>query len=223
MKERPVLCCAPMVRALLREENPKSLTRRIVKPQPNHDCSFQGAIKCDWYHPAKIRRDGEEVPGESVYGFWNEDQVWKCPYGAPGDRLWVRETFKLWDHDLEGVTVEYAADAASIYVATNKKPKWLHTRSRHSDRLKDWRPSIFMPRWASRITLEVLSVRVERLQDISEEDAKAEGVTPASGGTILYYPDYRSSFEVIWKSINGTGSWDSNPFVWRIEFRKIQP
>ena len=92
----------------------------------------------------------------------------------------------------------------------------------HGDR---WRPSIHMPRWVSRINLEVVSVRVERLQDISEEDAKAEGVSCTTCANVVDvkdgFPSYRSAFGILWESINGVGSWDKNPWLWVVEFRMI--
>ena len=110
------------------------------------------------------------------------------PYGRTGDRLWVRET---WGHNPEGPGYVYRSDGD-------------FDMKFHGDR---WRPSIHMPRWASRITLEVTGVRVERLQDINEEDALAEGVEHA--------------FRSLWESINGPGSWDANPWVWVVEFRRV--
>ena len=122
----------------------------------------------------------------------------KCPYGIEMDRLWVRETFAApWGRS----GVFYRADDKKEYDG-------------------NWRPSIFMPRWASRITLEITEVRVERLQDISEEDAESEGTKyPAGGPTSCY----RMGYSWLWESINGKGSWDENPWVWCITFKRIKP
>jgi hypothetical protein len=128
----------------------------------------------------------------------------RCPHGQPGDRLWVRETF-FDATKLNELRVLYRAD---------------DDRSRFG-----WTPSIYMPRWASRITLGVTGVRVERLQDISEEDALSEGVHAGSWeyengeGT----ESAKESFECLWESINGIGSWESNPWVWVVEFKRVQP
>ena len=123
-----------------------------------------------------------------------------CPYGRVGDHLWVRETWAPHAWPPTGPSYQYAAD--DQYPAPER-----------------WRPSIHMPRAASRITLEVLNVRVERLHDISEEDAKAEGVTLK--GTSRYDGEARDAFEALWCGINGAESWDANPWVWRISFRVV--
>ncbi len=141
--------------------------------------------------------------------------ICECPYGIPGDRLWVRETFAR----IDGQT--------RPWIETDYKATYTH-----GDRLGDtlgikkrWTPSIHMPRAASRITLEITSVRVERLQDISEADAQAEGVTDDGslvtdldgkdrGGTIAAYA-------TLWEVINGVGSWDDNPWVWVLQFKHL--
>lgn len=143
-----------------------------------------------------------------------------CPYGQPGDRLWVRETFcPIYPQDPDynaGKPIAY--DYAASY--------------QHGDRLGDslgikkkWKPSIHMPRIASRITLEITSVRVERLRDISEADAQAEGcalecMTPTGDdrGSAIYGP---SGFKSLWESIYGSNSWSDNPWVWVVDFRRV--
>lgn len=171
MKERPILFSGAMVRATLADR--KTQTRRVITER------YQQCLS------------PEDEP-EAFLEF--------CPYGQPGDRLWVRET---WCYVGEVVPEPIEC----IYKATD--PDWQG----------GWTPSIFMPRWASRITLEVVSVRVERVQNISEEDAKAEGVIPLEPRTGLY----RCEFERVWDSINARRgySWDSNPFVWCVSFRRI--
>ncbi len=169
MIERPILFSADMVHAIMAGR--KSQTRRVVKPR---ELKFLG-----------VSRGGllsRFFPG-------------KCPYGAVGDRLWVKETFQ---------PVQLAsAVTAWRYRATDLKG------------LAPWKPSIFMPRSASRITLEIVSVHVERLNDISNEDCFAEGLPwDTSKGNRTWYAD-------LWESINGKGSWDENPWVWVIEFRRI--
>jgi hypothetical protein len=195
MKERPILFSAPMVRALL--EGRKTQTRRIMKPQPE---------------------DGTDCPYHMGAGQDRKARV--CPYGQPGDRLWVRETFA---YHVQAIGAKRDEDGPFVYKADGTE------QCRLDDK---WKPSIFMPRWASRILLEIIAVRVERLQDISEEDARSEGV--ANGGCLNCgcdepcgctspHPDARDSFISLWESINGAGSWDANPFVWILEFQRIEP
>ena len=197
MKERPILFGAPMVRAIL--SGTKTQTRRAVKPQPTH------------FNPVGVpRRARPDAPSSDVI---------RCPYGQPGDRLWVRETF-CDDWHMDRGVVEYRADG--------------ELDSDMFDAGCTWRPSIHMPRWASRITLEVTDVRVERLQEISEADAIAEGVHPDDAclpddDTSAFSrigPVCNASFPVaryaaLWESINGIGAWEKNPLVWVIEFRRV--
>lgn len=145
-----------------------------------------------------------------------EEFIKKCPYGIIGDRLWVRET---WAH-VAGHT-EYKADGFDMSEAIEM------------GEFKNWKPSIFMHRRDSRITLEIINVRVERLQEITEKDAIGEGVEEWDIGIGKSYKDYgknfamldkvnaRQSFFSLWETINGKGSWDSNPWVWVIEFKKL--
>lgn len=198
VKEKPILFSAPMVRAIL--DGRKSQTRRIVKPQPQWRLGYMavdgGAIQCGVDYP-----DGA-------------DDFVRCPYGRTGDRLWVRETFWLRNHGntFRGLGIDYKAGG-------NKHiPKPAKV-----GRLCCWRPSIHMPRWASRITLEITGVRVERLNDISEEDAEAEGATSQDRhfrcGNELF--GCRSGFAILWSKINGPDSWDANPWVWVVEFKRL--
>jgi len=202
MKERPILFSAPMVRAIL--SGTKTQTRRVVKPQPlsvDGGVPFGNAPK--WAHAE---------PGCAVM---------RCPYGKRGDRLWVRET---WQHH-EGGNVYDAAGC----VADSFEPETVYKASSPNYH-GPWRPSIHMPRWASRITLEVTGVRVEKLQDISEADARAEGARecdPVSGREVLLAgPSQRGSFVLhyrdIWEQINGPGSWDANPLVFVVEFNRAE-
>jgi len=200
MNEKPILFSGPMVRAIL--EGRKTQTRRIVKPQP-----FDGVVYCNaapgWAQPY--------VDDGGMYG-----PPIECPYGEPGARLWVRETWR----DQPGA-IEYRADTCNDGPADGsadaESPKW--------------RPSIFMPRAASRITLEITAIRVERLQDITEEDAEAEGierefrtvVMRPDGGPDYHIPlSYRGGIANKWDEINGKrASWDSNPWVWVVEFNLV--
>lgn len=198
MRERPILMSAPMVRAIL--AGTKTQTRRVVKPQPEAEHGgepywFVGGYRAWIYRRTTdlLRKGGNVLP---------------CPYGQPGDRLWVREAWAKWGRDDqcgEGPSITHEP----IYRADNWP--W--------DERDQWRPSIHMPRWASRITLEIISVRVERLQVISVGDAIAEGI-PRGG------PENPDGIEIreyrqLWERINGHGSWEANPFVWVVTFRRI--
>jgi hypothetical protein len=131
-----------------------------------------------------------------------------CKYGKPGDLLWVRETWTQYPIELNPEPCD------AWYKATSNGPPPPFK----------WRPSIHMPRWASRITLRITDIRVERLQDISEDDAKAEGVGYKNPG---YLPgtkgNWIGSFAYLWNKINGAGAWESNPWVWVISFERVKP
>lgn len=195
MKSRPILFSAPMVRTLL--DGSKTQTRRVMKPQPPEDC---GEIEFGPYHPA-VTRSGEDEPGPEVFGVYSLDGAWglKCPFGRPGDELWVKETFRQWP---DGIC--YRADGRDSDIAD----------SVHSP----WKPSIFMPRSASRITLQITGVRVERLQSISRGDAMVEGCPFPN---MAQRPDPRDWYADLWHSINGPGSWALNPWVFVVSFRRI--
>ncbi len=193
MTERPILFSAPMVRAIL--DGRKTQTRRLAHLPP------QVAIQIG---------DGPIEPIMTP-SRWAEVK--------PGNTLWVREAHYLTDDGHEQYAV-YAEDVESVKAHLSQ----IAEQERRFPHLAIWprhrklRPSIHMPRWASRITLEVTAVRVERLQDISEEDAKAEGAPPWTGAL----QSYRAGFYNIWNSINGSGSWEANPLVAVISFRRIQ-
>jgi hypothetical protein len=142
----------------------------------------------------------------------------RCPYGAPGDRLWVRESCTL--ADLEREHVLYRADLTDEQLAEEADARKLAPKLAKAHR---WTPGIHMPRWASRITLEITEVRVERLQSISTLDAMAEGAEPRPVATGA--PSYTHGFRVLWDSINGGRpgcSWADNPWLWRIGFKRIE-
>ena len=179
-----------MVRALL--AGTKTQTRRVVKPQPTH------------FNPVGVPRRVIPTGGPS--------DVIRCPYGQPGDRLWVRET---WAYGIHALAAKRDENGPFVYAADGT------TQGRLCDR---WRPSIHMPRWASRITLEVTSVRVERLQDIDLADALAEGISD-TGALILDSAGNEqggpiAEYAVLWEQINGSGSWAANTWVWAIEFNQ---
>lgn len=199
MKERPILFSGPMVRAIL--EGRKTQTRRIIKPQftqlwgygVNHG---DDRVSC---HVNIVEPDGS---WKFVY----------CPYGQPGDRLWVRETWTR--------LVAHHPPPEFVYKADCTDPDGEDARQDYirAGYPYQWRPSIHMPRKASRLTLEVASVSVERLQDISEDDARAEGCPANWGGTAW------SWFVWLWDSINSKRApWASNPWVWVVTFKRVLP
>lgn len=203
VKERPILFNGEMVRAIL--EGRKTQTRRAVKPQP-----FKGASDAE-----AIEQIGGLLPGRTLASMVND--AWEtgfidipCPYGQPGDRLWLRERWAA-RPEFNDVAPRDIPPGAKVYYTATPEMGMLNC-TRH-------RPSIHMPRWVSRTLLEVVSVRVERLQEISEEDAKSEGVNISVEGLFTH----REEFFSLWESINGTGSWDVNPWVWCVSFRKIDP
>ncbi|WP_346394608.1 hypothetical protein [Pseudomonas syringae] len=205
-KERPILFSAPMVRAIL--EGRKTVTRRVMKVQPVLNGYFWESYGAGW---GTGITSVPVMPGHSLSS--------NCPYGRIGDRLWVREA---WQADAQvnaiaprelshGEPIQYPADGASRQTGCS-----MITPGKT-------RPSIHMPRWVSRILLEITDVRVERLQDISKEQALAEGVMsceqdidPDGNG---YEP--LELFGGLWTMINGDGSWQSNPWVWVVDFKRV--
>ncbi|EAY9565139.1 hypothetical protein BA086_05685 [Salmonella enterica] len=212
MKERGMIFNGEMVRAIL--DGRKTQTRRIMKNQPAGDYPET---------PALIRNVGT---GFQWHGLYGESSIFNCPLGSIGERIWVRETYQgpLFDYEQMESYLEdsskfekpdfcvYRADgepAPEFYDADGN----LHC---------GWRPSIHMPRWASRITLEITDVRVERLHSISEEDAQAEGVQPACYEITPPEAAYRVSFGEVWRGIYGEESWAANPWVWVIKFKRVE-
>ena len=142
-----------------------------------------------------------------------------CPYGQPGDRIWVRETYRVHGKATDVATLVYRASVRNSWTEqTHRVPVDVCNKPVS----EKWTPSIHMPRWASRILLEITDVRVERLRDMSEADAKAEGASPAMYKITPPEAVYRVGFGDIWRSIYGQDNWLSNPWVWVIEFKRIQ-
>lgn len=216
IKTRPILFTGEMVRAIL--DGRKTQTRRIIK-----NLQHEGAVLSP--------REFVEEPGKWLYN----GHEFKCPHGKIGDGLWVRERCRA--EELESGTDGVRYDADDHFQA-------IENTQEASDRWGDlWRygkgkgrsvPSIHMPRWASRITLEITDVRVERLNDISEADAMAEGCTPLDStgfnGTERHLLDcpflddsrpYANQFALLWESINGDESWAANPWTWAISFDRV--
>ncbi len=236
LKARPILFSAPMVRALL--EGQKTQTRRSVNPRkygcdliylPDWDEDYRQYFAGDrsdpgcWGWPNIIEFDPLTLTEAAKWG--------DNPYGKPGDLLWVRESFSHCAPD------EWRGSGRPWYWADGQPSDGDYSRPR---------PSIHMPRWASRLTLELTEAQAQRLQDISEQDAKAEGlsvITKDDGRTWKYgipdrdglpgndddgwhWPDWnvdpRVAYARLWQSINGPGSWDVNPWVWALTFRVHQ-
>jgi hypothetical protein len=214
MKERPILMSAPMVRAIL--AGTKTQTRRIA-PIESLDISPIKESGCiSW----SVRFNKPIGPNRTLSSYsggkFTELQARQiiasmfCRYGQPGDRLWVRETWAR----LPGLLGSGNDSSCCAFRATD-----------HGEGIDKWKPAIHMPRWACRITLEITGVRVERLNDISDADARAEGAYSWWGeldddDACVINGDVEA-FRCLWESINGPGSWALNPFVWVIEFRRL--
>ena len=227
MKEHPILFNQEMVKA--EHADRKTQTRRAVKPQPinEHGEIYKtGIIGPEFYEPATYDKNGDMISGKEIFGAYDEYGDWgvKCPYGKIGDRLWVRETFRFYDgeDDTEYTcrSIEYRADTIGYHPDIR------------------WKPSIYMPRRACRTVLEIVDIRIERVQDITEADAMAEGIKEVGNCSP---PDYdynakqyyvakslhetaKNAFQHLWNSINakrGMG-WDVNPWVWVVEFKRCE-
>jgi hypothetical protein len=205
---RPILFSGPMVRALL--EGRKTQTRRIVKPQFGKTWGY-GVRHNDTVFSVHV--DIAEADGS-----WK----WiRCPFGKAGDRLWVRETWchAADDNDQFVYNAEGNLDSSCChYRADGKEVRHVEGGDR-----SPWVPSIHMPRWASRLTLEITKVRVERLNAIDEYDASAEGIKFDSSrlGHWEGWNTAKEAFFHLWESINGAGSWNQNPWVWVVEFKVV--
>ncbi|WP_192870516.1 hypothetical protein [Klebsiella quasipneumoniae] len=217
--ERGMIFNGEMVRALL--DGRKTQTRRIVK-------GTDSAVKfCkEW------NINGEEVfvvLGEKDHTGMNPVLgAISCPFGAVGNRIWVREAFRVHSRATDVATLVYKASERNSWTEqTHRVPVAVCNKPATPEK---WTPSLHMPRWASRILLEITDVRVERLNAINEHDAQAEGVAKLRGGFWKHYqPGWtqhqlsaRGSFVTLWKSIYGDESWNSNPWVWVIKFKRIE-
>lgn len=208
MKERGMIFNAEMVNAIL--SGRKTQTRRPVKLQPElterSGFSWNGAVFGSGSDDRETNRNFAHV---------------KCPFGKPGDRIWVRETWS-----------EAGASAPDLTLYRANYPEHVPAHYENIPPVNEihWTPSIHMPRWASRILLEITDVRVERLNCITEESAQAEGVAQLRGGFWKHYQpawtqyqiSAKGSFVTLWKSIYGEESWAANPWVWVIEFNRIE-
>jgi len=252
MKQHPILFSTPMVQAIMKGS--KAQTRRIK------GLELVNESPSTWRH----QKYGGMAIGPHVgwkYQFWDQtgrgylDPGIKCPYGQVGDVLWVRETWRkhhITDtfgetHFDKPAIIKYAADRPEPVYEVDGDGFQVFNKD-GSEKFIPWRPSIFMPKAACRLYLQITDIRVERLQDISEEDAKAEGVQPncdgaencpspkckatgcqSAGEYYHYMRDFedfpafsaKESFESLWEKINGAESWEANPWVWVISFKKI--
>jgi hypothetical protein len=228
MNIKPILFSTPMVQSIL--EGRKTMTRRVVKGKTDHFVRIE--IENDGIYIPYVRGAGAKI--------WAEPYI-KCPYGQVGDIIWLRET---WQHTVNlGINI-LDENSGYIYKASENGKDW----EENTEKWK-WKPSLFMPKEACRLFLKITNVKVERLQDISEKDAKAEGVESCiadrenfgvrAAGMRLYrdydrknnsLKDYpcngfefaKTSFETLWQSINGEQSWNDNPYVWVLEFEQCE-
>lgn len=225
-RERPILFSGAMVRAIL--EGKKTQTRRVVFTEQarRHDKAHRECWGADGYDV--ITASGEGLCRRE----WRPDLIksWVvCPYGQPGDRLWVRET---WCDTLiepaDDTRVADRLDERGYTFTAYRADNWFECPAEDGC----WRPAIHMPRFRSRLLLDVLNIRVERLQEISEADAKTEGAPlgyyerETLDGLEAVPTTYRAGFRTLWDEINGARpgcSWEHNPWVWVVEFRRVTP
>ena len=189
-----------MVRALL--DGRKTQTRRPIKWKQTR------------FTEIGEREDGSKWPwsedAEHACDFWHP-----CPFGAVGDRIWVREAFRVHSRATDVATLVYKASERNSWTEqTRRVPVAVCNKPATPEK---WTPSLHMPRWASRILLEITGVRVERLRSMSQDDARAEGVIAASGPM-----EAGLAFRELWDSIYGEESWKANPWVWVIEFKRVE-
>ncbi|HFT3212736.1 TPA: hypothetical protein ACHV3X_000636 [Klebsiella variicola] len=200
ISERGMIFNAEMVRALL--DGRKTQTRRPIKWKQTR------------FTEIGEREDGSKWPwsedAEHACDFWHP-----CPFGAVGDRIWVREAFRVHSRATDVATLAYKASERNSWTEqTRRVPVAVCNKPATPEK---WTPSLHMPRWASRILLEITGVRVERLRSMSQDDARAEGVIAASGPM-----EAGLAFRELWDSIYGEESWKANPWVWVIEFKRVE-
>lgn len=201
-REKPIPFSAPMIQAVLADS--KTQTRRIMKPQPIAMVGG-GAIPCSSFAPAA-----------------GQGQRYKpiaCPYGKVGDQLWVREAWRA-PASCNHLPPRSISDSEAVRFIADEV-------AGPDPGFGKGRPGMFMPRWASRLQLELTEVRAERLQDISQADAIAEGAPPSHSSIDRISREFgfddfpRSWYAQLWDDINGAGSWAANPWVWVVSFRRI--
>lgn len=220
MAEHPILFSGALVRAILRGR--KTQTRRAVRladgaGQPGAIAHLHGREwAATWGHVPQSPTDHGGVP-------WVHRELIRCPYGEPGDLLWVRETWAR--VPAAAFRCSREDDGSMVPHRVSPDGRWWALYRAGWTRVKPadcWRPSIHMPRWASRLTLRVTEVRVERLQDISEDDAEAEGVDPYEYPSGPLAPSHRGAFFELWDKLNAQRApWRSNPWVWVVSFERV--
>lgn len=216
MRERPILFNGAMVRAIL--EGRKTQTRRVVKLPHQNPLGEWQATTVGGPHGGTDAR-GNVQPEQAAIWHTRTGETLCCPIAEPGDVLWVRETWA----DLtatHGQRQEWFNPETRLYERSVKPFIWYRADGEQpgvdvEPGGERWRPSIHMPRWASRLRLAVNGVRVERLQDTSDVDVTAEGAIPGNGATA------RGAFVTLWDSAYGAGAWDANPWVWVVEFERV--
>jgi hypothetical protein len=219
MNEHPIIFSGEMVRAIL--EGRKTQTRRVITQA--HDGFSPAAAVYPARESGWIAWWPRDWNGLAAFTKEQYQNGFECPYGKVGDHLWVRETWKPYciTSDIRApqrLGIIYRADNSQIL-----NPAAINVW--RMDRVNKWRPSIHMPRWASRITLEITGVRAERLQDISQADARDEGVECPLGSHSDLEIGYRLAYRDLWDSINAKSSytWDGNNWVWAITFKFLPP
>jgi hypothetical protein len=249
MRERPILFSAPMVRAIL--DGRKTVTRRTMKTQPSE--AWQPATYDDVHKMRDddfVMRKGEPVTIGWGPSSWDGEEAYVSPYGQPGDLLWVREAWRAPASldDLSGSSIAdkcldtgYRKPWCPLkFEATgdvNSAREWRYFGAKPGEAIPGrYRHARFMPHWASRITLELTSVRVERVQEISDNQAIAEGIERNPEYPTLWkrgdlHGDQNTmkstgfpklAFRSIWEAINGHESWSTNPWVWVVEFKRLE-
>ncbi|CBA14719.1 hypothetical protein [Xanthomonas albilineans] len=196
MAEKPILFNGEMVRAIL--DGRKTQMRRPMKNQPQ-------PVVVPGLGPV-LAIDQPHSPNRWLWPNAREEVVASCPFGKPGDLLWVRESYQ-----------RFSEDGEILYMADSNSWEEMNQLKCEGDPEAHWRPSIHMPRWACRIVLEITDVRVERLQAISERDAIAEGV-----GSAITRDCKVPKFAALWDQLHGAGAWHANPWVWVIDFTRVE-
>jgi hypothetical protein len=222
MADHPIIFSGEMVRAIL--DGSKTETRRIVQKARFPDGSWADVI-----YPAAesgwIAWQGAVKPGPHLAEFTKQQYRigWPCPYGIPGDRLWVRETWMAEELPVFGEDgIRYRADGTFLPIENNREASDRWSAARGDQPMETWRPSIHMPRWASRITLEIVNVRVERVQEISAADMDAEGMRWYAETYGNPYGSVYDTWRYLWDSLHAKRGypWSDNPWVWVIEFAR---
>ncbi|WP_338743752.1 hypothetical protein V8953_09175 [Klebsiella michiganensis] len=224
MTERGMIFNGEMTRAIL--DGRKTQTRRIMKVQPEHsELGLRRVVESK-----NGIDDGKYFWSQSyATGLKSRSKPFACPFGTVGDRIWVREAFRVHSRATDVATLVYKASERNSWTEqTHRVPVAVCNKPATPEK---WTPSLHMPRWASRILLEITDVRVERLNAISEEDARAEGIIdggclncgePEPCGCANPEPDAIDAFAYLWQSIYGQENWNANPWVWVIEFKRVE-